>query len=108
MILWRVSHLLGSAICRIFEKIQMILVVPVCHRCTPVIGYLANRTSLAIVGLPWHMTLPPTNEAIRHETSSKKDLIRQGKKMINLLGCHVIGVRVDFYQKRNIVESRRF
>jgi hypothetical protein len=45
------------------------------------------------------MTLAPTNEAIRHETSGKKDLIRQGKKMTNLLGRHVIGVRIDFYQK---------
>jgi hypothetical protein len=28
-----------------FEKIWKILVVPVCHRCTLAIGYLANRAS---------------------------------------------------------------
>jgi hypothetical protein len=28
-----------------FEKIWKILVVPVCHRCTPAIGYLANRAT---------------------------------------------------------------
>jgi hypothetical protein len=44
------------------------------------------------------MTLTPTNEAIRHETSGK-NLIRQDKKMTDLLSCHVIGVRIDFYQK---------
>jgi hypothetical protein len=45
MVSWRVSHLFGSAICRIFEKIWKILVVPVCHRFTPAIGYLANHAS---------------------------------------------------------------
>jgi hypothetical protein len=54
------------------------------------------------------MTLAPTNEAIRHKTSGKKDLIRQGKKMTDLLGYHIIGVRIDVYQKHRIVESRRF
>jgi hypothetical protein len=28
-----------------------------------------------------------------------KKTIRQGKKMTDLLGSHVIGVRIDFYQK---------
>ena len=41
----------------------------------------------------------PTNEAISHETGGKKDLSRQSKKLTNLLGCHIIGVRIDFYQK---------
>ncbi len=45
MISWRVSHLLGSALCQILEKIRKILVVPVCHHRTPAIGYLANRAS---------------------------------------------------------------
>jgi hypothetical protein len=45
MVSWRVSHLLGSAICRIFEKIRKILVAPVCHCHTPAIGYLANHAS---------------------------------------------------------------
>ncbi len=54
---------------------------------------------LAIIGLPWPMTLVPTNEAIRHETSSKKTLSVKVKKLADLLGCHVIGVRIDFYQK---------
>ena len=45
MISWRVSNLLESAICRIFEMILKILVVPVCHRRTPAIDYLANRAS---------------------------------------------------------------
>jgi hypothetical protein len=41
----------GSAICldlpyvESFEKSWKILVVPVCHRRTPAIGYLANRAS---------------------------------------------------------------
>ncbi len=43
MVSWGVSHLFGSAICWIFEKFWKILVVPFCHRCTPVIGYLANQ-----------------------------------------------------------------
>ena len=72
--------------------------VPVCHRHTPAIGYLANRP-LAIIGLPWPMTLAPTNENIRHETSGKKTLSVKVKKLTDLLGCHVIGVRIDFYQK---------
>ncbi len=55
---------------------------------------------LAIIGLPWPMTLAPTNEAIRHETSGKKkNLSVKVKKLTDLLGCHVIGVRIDFYQK---------
>jgi hypothetical protein len=99
MILWRVSHLLGSAICLICEKIRKIPVVPVCHRHTPAFGYLANHASLAIVGLPWPMTLTPTNEAIRHETRGKKTLSVKLKILTNVLGCHVIGVRIDFYQK---------
>jgi hypothetical protein len=43
------------------------------------------------------MTLTLTNEAISLETSGKK-LNRQGKKLTDLMGCHVIGVRIDFYQ----------
>ena len=73
--------------------------VPVCHRHTPAIGYFSEARLLAINGLPWPMTLAPTNEAIRHETSGKKDLICQGKKLTDLMGCHVKGVRIDFYQK---------
>jgi hypothetical protein len=38
------------------------------------------------------------NEAIVHATS-EKGLNRQGKKLTKLMGCHVIGVRIDFYQK---------
>ncbi len=45
------------------------------------------------------MTLAPTSEAIRHETSGKKTLSVKVKKLTNLLGYHVIGVRIDFYQK---------
>ncbi len=81
-----------------FEKIRKIMVVPVCHRCTPAIGYFIKSRLLAIIGSPWFMTLAPTNEAIRHETSNK-NLIPQGKKLTNLLGCHIIGVRIDFYQE---------
>ncbi len=73
--------------------------VPVCHRCTPAIGYFSEAHLLAIIGLPWPMTLAPTNEAIRHETSGKKNLIRQGKKIDQLSGLHVVGVRINFYQK---------
>jgi hypothetical protein len=53
----------ASAICldltsvRIFlEKIRKILVVPVCHHCTPAIGYFSKACLLAIIGLPWPMT----------------------------------------------------
>jgi hypothetical protein len=74
MVSWRVSYLFGSAICWIFEKIWTILVVPVHHRCTPVIGYFSKSRLIAIIGLPWPKTLAPTNEAIRHETSGKKPL----------------------------------
>jgi hypothetical protein len=28
-----------------------------------------------------------------------KNLICKGKKLTDLLGCHVIGVKIDFYQK---------
>ncbi len=71
MVSWRVSHLFGSAICPICEKIWKILVVPVCPCCTPAIGYFSKSRLLAIIGLPWPMTLVPTNEAIRHETSGR-------------------------------------
>jgi hypothetical protein len=70
----------ASAICldlmsaQIFGKIRKILVVPVCHRHTPTIGLFSELRPLAIVGLPWPMTLAPTNEAIRHEISGKKTL----------------------------------
>jgi hypothetical protein len=64
---------------QIVGKIRKILVVPVCHRRTSAIGYFRKSRLLAIIGLPWPMTLAPTNEAIRHETSGKKDLICQGK-----------------------------
>jgi hypothetical protein len=47
-------------------------VVPVCHRCTPAIGYFSKSRLLAIIRLPWFMTLAPTNEAIILETSGKK------------------------------------
>jgi hypothetical protein len=76
----------ASAICldlpsvKSFEKIRKNLVVAVCHRRTPAIGYFSELCLLAIIGLPWPMTLAPTNEAIRHETSGKKNLIHQGKK----------------------------
>jgi hypothetical protein len=52
----------ASAICldlmsaRIFGMIRKILVVPVCHRRTPVIGYFSESCLLAIIGLPWPMT----------------------------------------------------
>ena len=72
MTLWRLSHLLESAICQIFEKIWTILVVPVWHCRTPAIGCFSKLRLLAIIGLPWPMALAPTNEAIRHETSGKK------------------------------------
>jgi hypothetical protein len=45
------------------------------------------------------MTLAPTNEAIRHETSGKKTLSIKVTKLTNLLGYQVVGVRIDFYQK---------
>jgi hypothetical protein len=48
---------------------------------------------------PPQMKLSDMKQAVRHETSGKKDLIHQGKKLTDLLGCHVIGVRIDFYQK---------
>ncbi len=60
--------------------------VPVCHRHTPAIGYFSKARLLAINGLPWPMTLAPTNEAIRHETSGKKDLTRQVKKIDRFAG----------------------
>jgi hypothetical protein len=46
----------------------------VCHHCTPAIGYLANRTLLAMLSngiKPWPMTLAPTNETIRGEIMRK-------------------------------------
>jgi hypothetical protein len=39
-----------------FEKIRKILVVPVCHRHTPAIGYFSKARLLAIIGSPWPMT----------------------------------------------------
>jgi hypothetical protein len=60
MVSWRVSHLFGSAICQIFEKIRKILVVPVCHHCTPAIGYFSESRLLAMIGSPWPMTAAET------------------------------------------------
>jgi hypothetical protein len=45
------------------------------------------------------MTLAPTNEAIIPETSGKKTLSVKVKKLTDLLDCHTIGVRIDFYQE---------
>ena len=64
MVSWRVIHLFGSAICWIVEKIRKILVVPVCPRRTPVIGYFSKSRLLAIIESPWPMT--PTKQAWRH------------------------------------------
>jgi hypothetical protein len=41
------------------------------------------------------MKLSDMKQAVK-KTLSIKD---QGKKLTDLLGCHVIGVRIDFYQK---------
>jgi hypothetical protein len=58
--IWRVSHLFGSDVSPyLFEKIRKILVVLVCHRHTPAIGYFSKARLLAINGLPWPMTPPP-------------------------------------------------
>jgi hypothetical protein len=52
----------ASAICldlpsvESFEKIQKLLVVPVCHRRTPAIGLFSKSRLLGIIGLPWPMT----------------------------------------------------
>ena len=45
------------------------------------------------------MIFAPTNEAIRHETSGEKILSVKAKKLTDLMGCHLIGIRIDFYQK---------
>ena len=83
--------------------------VPVCHRHTPAIGYFSEARLLAINGLPWPMTLAPTNEAIRHETSGKKDLNRQGKKIDRLAGLSCNRCKDRFLSKSvRLVESRRF
>ena len=81
MIPWHVSHLLWSAIC---QKLWKDSEDPGGACCLSPLYTRDWRFSksrlLAIFGLPWPRTLSPTNEAIRHKTSGKKDLIRQGKK----------------------------
>jgi hypothetical protein len=47
------------------------------------------------------MTVAPTNEAIRHETSGKKDLIRQGKKIDQLAGLSLNGCK-DIFLSRSV------
>jgi hypothetical protein len=99
MILWRVSHLLGS--CHL-SNLRKDLEDPGGACLSPLYTsdwLFSESRFLAINGSPWPMTLAPTNEAIRHETSGKKTLSVKVKKLTNLLGCHVIGVRIDFYQK---------
>ncbi len=99
MVLWRVSHLFGSAIYRIFWKDSEDPGGACLSPLYTIDSLFSKLRLLAIIGLPWPMTLAPTNEAIRHETSGKKTLSVKVKKLTNLLGCHVIGVRIDFYQK---------
>ena len=99
MISWRVNHLLRSAICRIFWK-DLEDPGGACLSPSHTSDWLFSELRLlAIVGLPWPMTLTPMNEAIRHGTSRKKTLSVKVKKLTDLLGCHVIGVRIDFCQK---------
>jgi hypothetical protein len=98
--MWWVSHLLGSdASLNLWKDLE-----------DPGGAYLSpSYTSdkqfrksclLAIIGSPWHMTLTPTNEAISHETAWKvRPLPSRQNKLTDLLGCYVIGVRIDFYQK---------
>jgi hypothetical protein len=91
-----------------FEKIRKILVVPVCHRGTPAIGYFSKARLLTIDGLPWPMTLSPTNEAARHETSGEKNLIPQGKKIDRLAGLSRSRCKDRFLSKSvRLFESRR-
>ena len=98
MIPWCVSHLFGSAICQNLWKDSW---DPGGARLSPSYTrdkWFSKSRLLAIFGLPWSMTLAPTNEAISHETSETRPYPSR-QKMTDLMGCHVIGVRIDFYQK---------
>jgi hypothetical protein len=97
--MWRVSHMLGS---NVSPNLWKDLEDPDGTCLSP--SYTSDKQFselhlLAIIKLPWLMTLAPTNEAISHETGGKKTLTVKAKKMTNLLGYHVIGVRIDLYQK---------
>jgi hypothetical protein len=51
-----------------FEKIRKILVVPVCHRHTPAIGYFSKARLLGINESPWPMTLSSQEERNMNES----------------------------------------
>ncbi len=104
----------ASAICldlpsvRIFEKIREILVVPVCHRSYTSDNRFNESGHLVIFWLPWPMTLAPTNEAIRHETSGKKRPYpsRQQNDQLDEMSCKRCKDRF-LSKKHKVVESRR-
>ena len=82
MIPWHVSHLLGSTIC---QNLRKDLQDPV-GACLS-LSYTSDKQfsklcHLAIFWSPWPVTLAPTNEAIRHETTGKKTLSVKGKKLL--------------------------
>jgi hypothetical protein len=97
--MWRVNHLLGSDVStNLWKDSEDHGGACLSPSCTRDKGFSESRL-LAISGSPWPMTLTPTNEAISHETGRKKTLTVNAKTLTNLLGCHVIGVRIDLYQK---------
>ncbi len=52
--------------------------------------------------MPWHMTLAPTNEAVRHENHAKKTFTR--KKKLNVMIREVMkDVRIVLLSKKHKV-----
>ena len=87
MILWRVSHLLGSAICQNLWKDSQ----DPGGACLPPL-YTSDKQFrksllLAIIGSPWPITLTPMNKAISHETGEKKPKLSR-QKMTDLIRYH--------------------
>jgi hypothetical protein len=72
--MWHVSHLLGSDVSPNLWKDSEDPGGACLSPSYTSVGLFSELRPLGIIRSPWHMTLAPTNEAIRHETSGKKTL----------------------------------
>ncbi len=106
--MWRISHLLGSAIC---PNLWQDLWDPGGACLSPMYTshkQFSKSRHLAIVRLSWLMALTITNEAIRYETSGKKPYPSR-QKIDRLDEMSRKRCKNRFQSERhNIVESRRW
>ena len=103
MISWRVSQLLGTAICRIFEKIRKILVCACLSPSYTSDWLFSELRLLAIIGLPWPMTAGDNDN---DNNDGNRDCITRDERITG--GCH--GSRAPWGQTATVaaLACRRF